>query len=38
VTPEGLLQRAFRDMAMIRTHRAAQVDSGALEFGRAMLG
>jgi 3-hydroxy-9,10-secoandrosta-1,3,5(10)-triene-9,17-dione monooxygenase len=31
------LQRAFRDMAMIRTHRAAQADSGAQEFGLAML-
>jgi 3-hydroxy-9,10-secoandrosta-1,3,5(10)-triene-9,17-dione monooxygenase len=31
------LQRAFRDMAMIRTHRAAQIDSGAQEFGQAML-
>lgn len=31
------LQRSFRDMAMIRTHRAAQVDSGAQEFGHAML-
>ena len=31
------LQRSFRDMAMIRTHRAAQIDNGAQEFGHAML-
>jgi 3-hydroxy-9,10-secoandrosta-1,3,5(10)-triene-9,17-dione monooxygenase len=31
------LQRSFRDMAMIRTHRAAQIDSGAQEFGQAVL-
>jgi 3-hydroxy-9,10-secoandrosta-1,3,5(10)-triene-9,17-dione monooxygenase len=32
------LQRSFRDMAMIRTHRAAQIDSGAQEFGHTVLG
>ena len=31
------LQRYFRDMAMIRTHHAAQLDRGAEEFGRAVL-
>jgi 3-hydroxy-9,10-secoandrosta-1,3,5(10)-triene-9,17-dione monooxygenase len=31
------LQRSFRDMAMIRTHRAAQLDNGAQEFGEAKL-
>lgn len=31
----ALLQRAFRDMAMIRTHHAAQMERGAEEFGRA---
>ena len=31
------LQRYFRDMAMIRTHHAAQMDRGAEEFGRAYL-
>jgi 3-hydroxy-9,10-secoandrosta-1,3,5(10)-triene-9,17-dione monooxygenase len=31
------LQRSFRDMAMIRTHRAAQIDSGAQEFGHLTL-
>jgi 3-hydroxy-9,10-secoandrosta-1,3,5(10)-triene-9,17-dione monooxygenase len=33
----ALLQRYFRDMAMIRTHHAAQMDRGAEEFGRAYL-
>lgn len=28
------LQRYYRDMAMVRTHRAAQFQSGAEEFGR----
>ncbi len=28
------LQRYYRDMAMVRTHRAAQYQSGAEEFGR----
>ena len=28
------LQRYYRDMAMVRTHRAAQFEQGAQEFGR----
>jgi 3-hydroxy-9,10-secoandrosta-1,3,5(10)-triene-9,17-dione monooxygenase len=32
------LQRSFRDMAMIRTHWAAQWERGAEEFARAHLG
>jgi len=28
------LQRYYRDMAMVRTHRAAQFEAGAQEFGR----
>jgi 3-hydroxy-9,10-secoandrosta-1,3,5(10)-triene-9,17-dione monooxygenase len=33
----AVLQRCFRDMAMIRTHHAAQMERGAEEFGRAYL-
>ena len=31
------LQRYWRDIAMVRTHRAAQYESGAQEFGRLYL-
>jgi 3-hydroxy-9,10-secoandrosta-1,3,5(10)-triene-9,17-dione monooxygenase len=32
--PDSPLQRSFRDMAMIRTHYAAQYERGAQDFGR----
>jgi 3-hydroxy-9,10-secoandrosta-1,3,5(10)-triene-9,17-dione monooxygenase len=31
------LQRYYRDMAMVRTHRAAQYENGAQEFGRGFF-
>jgi 3-hydroxy-9,10-secoandrosta-1,3,5(10)-triene-9,17-dione monooxygenase len=34
---DSMLQRYFRDMAVIKTHIAAQVDRGAEAFGRAYL-
>jgi 3-hydroxy-9,10-secoandrosta-1,3,5(10)-triene-9,17-dione monooxygenase len=35
---ESMLQRYFRDMAVIKTHLAAQLDRGAEAFGRIHLG
>jgi len=34
---DSMLQRSFRDMAVIKTHIAAQMDRGAEAFGRAHL-
>jgi hypothetical protein len=35
---QSTLQRYFRDMAVIKTHIAAQLDRGAEAFGRVHLG